>query len=333
MRKAFATLVLATTLSTSLRAQNVAREGMFANPVIRTDVPDPTVIRVGKRYYMAATSNNLRDKASRESNYPIYTSRDLVNWQFEGYVLPQKPTWTINSFWAPELFKIGKRYYCYYTARNKETGKSGIGVAVAKKPGGPYTDHGQLIQWTNEAIDAFVFRDDDGQLYISWKAYGLDSRPIELLAQRLSADGLSLEGEAFTLLRDDEEIGMEGQCIFRHGAYYYILYSARDCCSRASDYEVRVARSTSLDGPYEKYENNPILKGDGHHIQSCGHGTLVTTPDGRYYYLCHCYMVGHYDDGRQAMLQELVIDPSGWPRFKTGNRTRMWQPLPFAAKR
>ena len=303
--------------------------GMFENPVVRLDVPDPTIMRVGKTYYMASTSNNLRDKDSRESNYPLFKSKDLVNWQQIGFVLPQKPGWTINSFWAPELIKIGNKYHCYYTARNKETNQSGIGVAVADKPEGPYEDHGQLIKWTNEAIDAFVFRDNDGQLYVSWKAYGLDPRPIELLAQRLSPDGLTLEGEAFSLMKDDEGIGMEGQCHFYKNGYYYILYSARDCCSPKSDYEVRVARSKTYAGPYEKYEFNPILKGDGRDIQSCGHGTLVTTPDGRYYYLCHCYVAGAYDAGRQAMLQQLVVCDDGWPHFVTGNRTRRWQPLPF----
>ena len=312
----------------ALAQKTEKRRGMYENPVVRTDVPDPTIIRVGKKYYMAATSNNLRDKDSRNSNYPIYESRDMINWKFQGYILPQKPEWTINSFWAPELFELNGQFYCYYTARNKATGKSGIGVAVAPKPTGPYTDHGQLIEWTNEAIDAFVFRDTDGQLYVTWKAYGLDSRPIELLARRLSPDGLTLQGEAFTLLRDDEGIGMEGQCIFRHGDFYYILYSARDCCSPRSDYEVRVARSRSFAGPYEKYAQNPILKGDGQDIQSCGHGTLVTTPKGRYFYLCHCYVAGHYNDGRQAMLQELLIGQDGWPHFRTGNLTQKWQPKP-----
>ncbi len=316
----FATAALAISCQT--------QKSMFENPVVRMDVPDPSIIRVGEQYYMAATSNNLRDKDSKESNYPLFTSNDMVNWQRIGFVLPQKPAWTINSFWAPELIEIDGRFHCYYTARNKATGKSGIGVAVASKPEGPYEDYGQLIEWTNEAIDAFVMRDVDGQLYISWKAYGLDARPIEILAQRLTNDGLTLIGDAFTLLRDDEEIGMEGQCTFRHGDYYYILYSARDCCSPKSDYEVRVARAKSFAGPYEKYEGNPILKGDGEYIQSCGHGTLTTTPDGRFFYLCHCYLAGQYEQGRQAMLQELVFGKDSWPHFKTGNLTQKWQKKP-----
>ena len=61
-------------------------------------------------------------------------------------------------------------------------------------------DHGIIIEWREEAIDAFVFKDDDGKLYITWKAYGLtEGRPIEILGSELSPDGLSLVGEHFTL--------------------------------------------------------------------------------------------------------------------------------------
>lgn len=294
----------------------------FENPVIKSDVPDPTVIRIGTTYYAAGTSGNSKWV------YPMYRSDNLVDWEPIGHVFNDWPEWTLGSFWAPELFEHNGIVFCYYTARNKNDRKSCVGVATADRPEGPYTDHGPLVQWTNEAIDSYVY-DDDGQLYITWKAYGLDpERPIELLARRLSDDGLHLEGDAFTLLTDIEDIGMEGQCIFHHGDYYYIMYAARDCCSPRSDYEVRVARSTNFAGPYEKYEGNPILKGDGETIQSCGHGTLVSTPKGRLYYLCHSYLIGKYHEGRQPILQELVIGKDGWPHFKTGNITIPCQPWP-----
>lgn len=89
-------------------------------------------------------------------------------------------------------------------------GTSYIGVATADKPEGPYTDHGPIVEYGTEAIDAFVL-EDAGELYISWKAYGLDPRPIELLACKISDDGLRMAGEPFTLLRDDKRQGMEGQ--------------------------------------------------------------------------------------------------------------------------
>lgn len=280
--------------------------------VIDADAPDPSVIRVGDTYYAAATSGN------KPQAYPRFRSKDLKTWEPMGYIFDQWPEWTDGSFWAPELFDLCGRTMCYYTARQKSDGTSCIGVAMAEGPEGTFKDYGPLVRTTNEAIDAFVFRDGQ-QLYITWKAYGLDpsKRPIELLCQRLSEDGLRLEGEPFMLLRDDERQGMEGQCIFRQGDWWYILYSIRDCCSPKSDYAVSVARSHSIQGPWEKYEGNPILEGetpskDGEGMQSCGHGTMVRTPHGEMYYLCHAYYFNRYKEGRKAVLFSLEIGKDGW---------------------
>ena len=304
--------------------------------VINADAPDPSVIRVADTYYAAATSGN------KPQAYQRYRSKDLLSWEPMGYIFDEWPEWTCGSFWAPELFDLCGRTMCYYTARQKSDSTSCIGVAMAEGPEGKFKDYGPLVRTTNEAIDAFVFRDGT-QLYISWKAYGLDpsKRPIELLCQRLSDDGLHLQGEPFMLLRDDERQGMEGQCIFRQGEWWYILYSIRDCCSPKSDYAVSVARSHSLEGPWEKYEGNPILEGDlpqpslkGKEsspegkkqkasprgglegaedcMQSCGHGTMVRTPSGEMYYLCHAYYWNRYKEGRKAVLFRLEIGADGW---------------------
>lgn len=294
----------------------------FRNPVINGDVADPTVIRYGDSYYAAGTSSEWAPY------YPLFKSEDLVNWQQIGHIFDKKPEWTMSSFWAPELFIHNNKVYCYYTARRKSDHISYIGVAVADKPEGPYVDYGELITAGTEDIDAFVF-DEGGQLYITWKAYGLDPRPIEILGSKLSRDGLKLEGEPFTVLVDEEQIGIEGQCLFREGDWIYMLYSARGCCGGGSDYEVRVARSRSITSPFQNYSDNPILMRSDDFL-SCGHGTLVNTPDGRRYYLCHAYQRNaDFYKGRQPILQELVMGSDEWPHFLTGRLSTARQPMPF----
>lgn len=298
------------------------QKATFSNPVIHGDIADPTILRIGKTYYAAGTSSEWAPF------YPVFTSTDLVNWQQAGHVFDKQPEWTLSSFWAPELFYHNNKVYVYYTARRKSDGVSYIGVATATDPTQGFEDHGLLVEFGKEAIDAFVL-EDKGQLYISWKAYGLDDRPIELLACKLSPDGLRMEGETFSLLRDDDRIGMEGQYWFKKGGYYYIIYAIRGCCGPQSDYAVAVARSKKLKGPYEKYEGNPILQGGGV-IQSCGHGTLTTTPDGRMFYLCHAYFSGaDFYQGRQPILQELIVGKDKWLHFTSGNVASVKQPLPF----
>ena len=308
--------------------QLVAQEkSYFMNPVIRGDIPDPSIIRIDDTYYATGTSSEWAPF------YPVFASKDMVNWKQVGHIFSKQPSWTSNSFWAPELYYHNNKVYCYYTARQKSTGISYIGVATSDSPLHEFTDHGPIVMYGTEAIDAFVYN-DNGQLYISWKAYGLDKRSIELLGSKLSADGLRLEGEPFSLLVDEENIGMEGQYHFKEGDYYYIVYSAHGCCGPHSNYDVYVARSKSFCGPYEKYAGNPILHGGEGDYMSCGHGTAVETPGGRMFYLCHAYLKGeNFYGGRQPILQEMEVTADHWVRFKTGNIAVAKQPMPFNTTR
>lgn len=234
MRKIFTLFFCAASLATGLAQQ----ESYFTNPVIHGDVADPSIIRIDQTYYITGTSSEWAPY------YPVFTSTDLVNWQQTGHVFDEKPEWTKSSFWAPEWYQHKGKVYVYYTARKQSDNISCIGVAVADSPTGKFKDYGPVVEFGKEAIDAFIL-EDKGKLYISWKAYGLDNQPIELLACKLTDDGLRLDGKPFSLLRDDERQGMEGQHWFKKDGYYYIIYSVRGCCGPQSDYAVSVARSKS----------------------------------------------------------------------------------------
>jgi len=278
--------------------------------VISGDFADPSIIQVGSKYYAVGTSSEWAP------HFPIYQSTDLKNWRHTGYVFNKTPQWTSGSFWAPEYYKIKDTYYIYYTARRKADNMSYIGVATSKYPDKDFTDHGVIIAFGKEAIDAFVFK-DHGQLYITFKAYGLDNRPIEILSSKLSADGLKLEGETFSLLKDEPRIGMEGQSILKRNRYYYLFYSAGNCCGAQCGYNVRVARSTKFEGPYEVYEANPILS-ENYKWKCMGHGTFVKSPNGADLYLHHAYnRESNTLTGRQGLISELKWPANnGWPVFK-----------------
>ncbi|MFQ6929075.1 MAG: hypothetical protein ACLRS8_16225 [Parabacteroides merdae] len=46
----------------------------------------------------------------------------------------------------------------------------------------------------------------------------------------MTPDGLKLTGKPFSLLRDDERVGMEGQHWFKKNGYYYLIYAINGCC-------------------------------------------------------------------------------------------------------
>lgn len=309
---------------TTLSGQN--NKETYRNPVIRGDFPDPTIIRVGEDYYASGTSSDF------VPCYPLYHSRDLINWKQIGSIFNQPPKWAKGDFWAPELFYRKGVFYVYYTARRACDNVSCIGVATTSDLTKGFEDHGIIIEWGKEAIDAYVFEDEDGSLYISWKAYGLEDHPIEILACQLSKDGLSTVGKPFSLTNNKFEVnaGIEGQCMVKHGKYYYLFYSVGGCCDNKCDYRVGVARSLSLQGSWEPFSGNPILQGGG--LWRCpGHGTIVRTREQRYFYLYHAY---HFYDfefvGRQALLDEVLWDKkSEWPYFKYGRMPSVQAEVPL----
>ncbi len=278
--------------------------------VIPGDFADPSIIRKGTQYFAVGTSSEWAP------HFPIYVSTNLTDWKQIGYIFDKAPEWTSGSFWAPEYYFNKGTYFIYYTARRKKDGVSYIGVATSAYPDKGFKDHGVIIEHGKEAIDAFVYN-DNGQRYITFKAYGLDKRPIEILGSKLSADGLKLEGETFSLLKDEKGIGLEGQSILKQGDYYYLFYSAGNCCGIQCDYNVRVARSKSLTTPFQNYQNNPILA-ETAEWKCPGHGTFVSTPAGKTFYLYHSYnKKNNVFTGREGMLAELSWDnQTGWPSLK-----------------
>lgn len=281
---------------------------------VRANIPgdfaDPSIIRQGNSYYAIGTSSEWGP------HFPIFRSGNLQQWEQTGFLFDKAPSWTTASFWAPEYYYHHNTYYVYYTAKRKSDGVSCIGVATSSYPDRGFKDHGIIIAYGKEAIDAFVYN-DNGQLYITWKAYGLDNRPIEILGSKLSDDGLSLIGEPFTLLKDDARNGMEGQSILKKDGYYYLFYSVGNCCGVSCSYQVRVARAKAITGPYrEEGANNPVLTDNGN-WKCPGHGTFVQDKAGNNFYIYHAYnKASNVFTGREALIASLLWKPNQWPELR-----------------
>jgi beta-xylosidase len=295
-----------------LTGMSCSNREIVQQQVIPGELPDPSIVEVNGVFYATGSSNDWGPV------YPVYKSTDMIHWEFVNYVFNTPPAWTTSSFWAPELFYHNGKLYCYYTAKATD-GVSCIGVAVTDDPAKGFVDKGILIRWGNEAIDAFVYKEEN-TLYITWKAYGLTpEKPIQILGSQLSPDGLSLTGEAFNILtaetNDWEKGGMEGQCIVENNGFLYMLYSGNACCGGSCDYKVGVARAKTMKGPWEKLAQNPIL--ESNNVWKClGHGTAIKT-GGKWYYLYHAYHTNGFPYlGRTCLLSEFSWDKqTGWPTF------------------
>ncbi|GHA70827.1 family 43 glycosylhydrolase [Pontibacter akesuensis] len=300
-----------TAVSEPVVTQTVA----YTNPVLPGDYADPSVVRVGDDYWATATSSEWAPL------YPILHSKNLVDWETVGHVFPDKmPDWAEAHFWAPEIAYENGKYYIYYTAK-KKGGSLCVGVASATSATGPYTDHGPLVCQEVGSIDGFEIRDKSGELYLVWKEDG-NSRglPTPIWAQRMNEERTALTGEKFEMFRNDPgtwEGGLvEGPAIVQRGDYFYTFYAGDKCCGRECTYGVGVARAKTLKGPWEKYDQNPIMK-QSNTWKCPGHGTVVTDQSGRDYFLYHAYSTdGFVYPGRQGLLDEIKWGENGWPYFE-----------------
>ncbi|HEU0292892.1 MAG TPA: glycoside hydrolase family 43 protein [Anaerolineales bacterium] len=231
----------------------------FTNPVYKSDFPDPHVILVGDTYYAYSTTGGT-------TNIHVITSKDLVNWENLGDALPALPKWSVLSAgytWAPGVIQIEDRFLMYYVARDKQIDRQCIGVGVSEDPAGAFIDpndeaficQGEL----GGSIDAYPFRDEDGELYLFWKNDGnCCGLEVALWVQELSPDGLTLLGEPIKLIMRDqpwERPLIENPAMVKNGERYYLFYSGN--WWESHQYAISYAICETVTGPCEKPLNEP----------------------------------------------------------------------------
>ncbi|MGZ5971331.1 MAG: glycoside hydrolase family 43 protein [Polyangiales bacterium] len=299
--------------------------GLYENPVVDVDCPDPGVLVDGSTYVMACTSGGAADA------FPIRTSKDLVSWKSAGHIFPSanKPTWAKGDFWAPEIHKVGKKYVAYFSARHT-SGVLSIGAASSDSATGPFTDIGAplLHDASMGLIDVNEFEAPDGSRYLLWKEDGnAVGKPTPVHVQKLAADGLSLVGSRITAITNDrgwEGSLVEGPWMIEHGGTYYLFYSANGYASSA--YAIGVARSSSPMGTFEKLAT-PILTSGGAWAGP-GHCSVVDLPDGETEVVYHAWKSGKIGaaPGR-LMLVDRVVWSGGWPAVP-GAPSSISRPMP-----
>jgi xylan 1,4-beta-xylosidase len=288
----------------------------YANPVYSGDFPDPSAVRIGPEYWAAGT-------AQPGQLLPILRSPDLVHWQFAGTIFQEAPSWTDGTrYWAPELARQGDRYLAYYSAQRK-AGRMCVAVASSENPIGPYDDLGPLVCQPAGSIDPSVVRNNAGWPFLVWKE-DRNSQGVTTVIwiQPLSQDGTKLTGVPRKILtatgRDWEGGTIEGPQIIRRKGWNYLFYSGNLCCGPNCEYAMGVARSRGLYGPWRRWKRNPILD-SGDSWLCPGHGSVVQSPDGRWWMLYASYnAVGEISPNRSLLLDPIRWRRDAWPAVNRG---------------
>jgi arabinan endo-1,5-alpha-L-arabinosidase len=307
--------------------------GTYANPVLDSDFPDPTVIRAPDGFYYGYATQTKRGGAW--INLQLAQSKDLTHWRYLGDALPVKPAWASQTqdFWAPHVSREGKRYILYFSAKpdtSDERHGLCLGVATASSPKGPFRDIGHPLQcgtgFVN--IDPMEFSDPATGKHLLYWGSGFEPIKVQELAPDMTsfAPGSAPKGLVWPApARSSFPVLIEGSWVIRHGGYYYLFYSGDNCCGPKANYAVMVARSKSATGPFETLEqatgkpHSIILEKTAHWVAP-GHNSIVTDRTGR------DWIVYHAVDSRRPRefptdelntRRVMLIDPiewqNGWP--------------------
>ena len=217
-------------------------------------IGDPFVMRFNGTYYLYPSSCGERVR--------VYTSKDLVNWTYEGYCTQGRD---VYFAYAPEVTYWRGSFYMI-------TSPNGGGHYILKSdsPLGPFVP---VTKNFGHSIDGSFFKLDDGRIMIlypdNWiiKSKFLDENTM--LPEALSSStGATLHHWT------------EGPGMFRRGEWYYLTFTGNHVCS--TGYQVAYAsRKNNPRGSFAQREDATLLINSvfGDEFKGLGHSSSVIGPD------------------------------------------------------
>ncbi len=178
-----------------------------------------------------------------------YSSPDMVNWTFEGIVLPavkDNPSHDLHPSKVLERPKVvynaktGK-FVMWAHVESADYSKAAAGVAVSDSPTGPFEYLGSFRPNDAMSRDQTVFVDDDGKAY----QFASSENNQTLYINELTDDYLRPTGR-FT--RNFIGMSREAPAVFKKDGKYYMISSG---CTGWDPNNAELAMADSIMGPWK----------------------------------------------------------------------------------
>lgn len=236
-------------------------DGTYTNPVVRADIPDPDVIRVGDTYYMVSTTMVHFPGAT------ILKSKDMVNWEYcanplekllddDRYNLRNGQNFYSKGMWACSMKYHDGKFYILINGNDSRawllTATDPEGKWTVKRLAHNYYDPGMLF--------------DNGKVYI---VCGINHLTMVELDENFN----ELRSKV-VVVRDDA--GLEGCHLYKHGDYYYIYATYGGWPSGQVAF-----RSTDPFGTYE--EKMLVEKTINGQVNTIHQGALIEDTAGKWW--------------------------------------------------
>ncbi len=297
--------------------------GSFSNPILAGYYPDPSVTRVGDKYYL------VNSTFAHFPGIPIHESSDLVHWRLIGHALSDPAKISFDGLdisrgvFAPAISFHDGTFYILNTLVDA----GGNFLVTASNPAGPWSDPIWLKDF--DGIDPAFFFDVDGKAYIvnngppAYQPLYDGHRAIWMQEFDLATN--KLVGPRKVLIDGGVDISkrpiwIEGPHLYRIKGWYYLMCAEGGTGPGHSEV---VFRARSPWGPFEPFKGNPILTqrdlpaGRANPVTNAGHADLVQMKDGTWWAVflaSRPYSGERYNTGRETFLLP-VSWQSGWPEI------------------
>jgi beta-xylosidase len=268
MKHFFKYLFICLMLTVSVSAQ----KNEATNPVIFADVPDLSIIRFDKTYYMSSTTMHMNP------GVPIMKSTDLVNWKLINYAYEtlEDDNDKLNLDNGKNDYGRGSWASClryqngiyYVSTFSGTTGKTYIFSTKDIEKG-----LWKRIVLNNSYHDHSILFDDDGKVYMVWGAGKLEIIELknDLSAVKEETKRVLIEN-ASAPAGNNIMLNSEGSQLFKIKGKYYLFNIA---WPRGGMRTVVIHRADKMTGPWEGKLG----------LQDLGvaQGGLIDTPDGKWF--------------------------------------------------
>ncbi len=311
---------------------------LVRNPILPGFHPDPCICRAGEWYYIASSTFEWWPGVR------LHRSRDLATWELVGHALTRRSQLDLRGnpdsggVWAPCLTHSDGLFWLVYTdAKSLQGPFKDLRNYLVTAPSieGPWS---KPLALNASGFDPSLFHAPDGRKWLvsmDWRVRTDISAFGGISLQEFSVTEGRLVGRP-RIIFPGSELGItEGPHLYFKDGWHWLVTAEG---GTGWNHAVSVARSRELTGPYEVAPNHPLLSsaGDpGNPLQKAGHGSLVETPEGRWYlvHLCsrpttpkrRCIL------GRETALQAIEWPAGDWPRLAGGgNRPLLEVEVPEA---
>ncbi|KAB8287151.1 glycoside hydrolase family 43 protein [Bifidobacterium avesanii] len=318
------------------------------NPVLPGFHPDPSIIRVDDTYYIANSTFEWWPGVR------IHESKDLAHWNYVGCALTRTSQLDMRGnpssggIWAPDLSYADGRFWLIYTDVKVVGGAFKDGTNYLVTTDDIRGEWSEPIRVNGVGFDASLFHDDDGRKYLvqqTWDFRGGHHRFNGITLTEFDTETMRLKPETMRTIWEGTDVKVvEGPHIYKLNGWYYLF-----CAEGGTSFEHQesVARSRTLDAlSFEASPRNPFITNfdtPRTYLQKQGHGALVSTPGGEWYYASLTGRPWRHDDesfngcrgwctlGRETSIQKVEWDADGWPYVVGGHGGTRVVPAPADA--